>query len=236
MINDNEFKARLREAVLDFLKKDSRIPTQKELGNLYGIKPHNLDYFKSSRGYKSIKELLEECIGSDILKKYQKVPFEKQLRTVLIKHMGKFGCLPLGREYELYGISYWNIRYKARASDQSIDDYLWSLVKDDIQGTDLKKCFVHPQAKKREFDRELIKKRLQDGYGISSLVKKFKTNVRTLERFLKDNDLEKYIPDRQTRLRKAKGLKDGKLRILKKDGRVAAIRIFLHMVIAHSLT
>ncbi len=59
MINDNEFKSRLREAVLDFLEQKGRVPTQKELKTFYGIKPHSLDYFRTSRDFKTMYELFE---------------------------------------------------------------------------------------------------------------------------------------------------------------------------------
>ena len=100
MINDDKFKARLREAVLDFLQQKGRVPTQKELRALYGIKLHSLDYFRTSRGYKTMYELFEECVGFEI-PSMNDVPFDEKLREVLLKHMRKFGCLPFLTEIKI---------------------------------------------------------------------------------------------------------------------------------------
>ena len=209
MINDKEFKARLREAVLDFLQQKGRVPTQKELRALYGITPKMLVYFRMTRGsYKNTAELIRDCVGSEVLEKYQ-APFEKQLKSILLKHMEKFGCLPFGREYEeLYGISYAHMRYQAWKKGLSTNDYLYSLVKDNIEGTPLEKSFVLPRFKKPEYNREKIKNKLQEGHSLKELVKELNISNILLKKFLKDNDLEKYIADSQTRIRKSRGLDD----------------------------
>lgn len=134
MINNNEFKAKLRDAVLDFLEQKGRVPTQKELRALYGITRSMLAYFRKTRGnYKNTDELIQGCVGSEILDKYQ-VPFEKQLRSIFLKHMEEFGCLPFVREYkDLYGIFYGTIQFKACKKGLSTFEYLWDLVNSDSE-------------------------------------------------------------------------------------------------------
>ena len=79
---------------MDFLEQKSRIPTQKELDTFYAIKPHNLEYFRKTRGgHRNMVELFEECVGPEVLAKYQ-IPFEKILRPILLKHMEEFGKIP----------------------------------------------------------------------------------------------------------------------------------------------
>ena len=209
MINDQEFKAKLKNAVLDFLERKARVPTQKELKALYGITSKMIEYFRKTRGhYQNADDLIRDCLGPGVLEQYQ-VPFENELRLTLLQHMEKYGCLPLGREYgELYGISYGNLRYKARKKGLSKEGFLWDLVKDDIQGTDLENSFVRPYPSRQKLDPELIKKKLQEGYSLKMLGHELNISDIPLKKFVKENDLKKYLADMQTRHRRAKGLKD----------------------------
>ncbi|MCF8108823.1 MAG: hypothetical protein K9J81_07510 [Desulfohalobiaceae bacterium] len=85
---------------------------------------------------------------------------------------------------------------------------MWSLIKDDIQGTDLEKSFVRPYPPRQKLDLELIKKKLQEGYSLKELARELNIHILTLQNFMKENDSEQYLADSQTRIRRAKGKKD----------------------------
>ncbi|MCF8109816.1 MAG: hypothetical protein K9J81_12605 [Desulfohalobiaceae bacterium] len=60
----------------------------------------------------------------------------------------------------------------------------------------------------RSLDPALVKKKLQEGCSVQALLNELHVSEIYVKKLMKENGLEKYLADRQTRARRAKGLKD----------------------------